>query len=383
MSVNWLTWILKNLNRNRRRTLLTLSSLTASLFLLGALAAAYRFINSPSDSDGTHLVLVVSPRASMTMMMPLWYKDRIAALPGVTAVSPFGYLPGHYGKDDALIPAVALEPAAVFELLSDWKVPAAEKQAFMGEKTAVVAGRKLAEKYGWKLGDHIHLTSSMYNILSLDLTLRGIYTSPNDEGAVAIHWDYLNEAMGRLNEASLFWVRASSAEVVPHLTQAIDAIFRDAPVETRTGTLKQYLLDFLSLLGNVKLMVLWVCGAVVFAVLLVVSNTMGMAIRERTVEIATLRALGYRPRHILALLAGESLLLCAAGGALGLAGSWALARVASGLAVGGLMPAHLTLGGATPAVMASAALSIGLVSTLVPAWRASHSNIAQALRFVG
>jgi putative ABC transport system permease protein len=381
--MNCLTWVLKNLNRNRRRTFLTLSSVTASLFLLGVLGATYRFINSPSDSDGTHLVLVVSPRASMTMLMPLWYRDRIAALPGVTAVSPFGYFPGHYGGDDALIPALAVEPQAIFKLLSDWQVPEAQKRAFEGEKSAVVVGRRLAEKYGWKLGDHIHLTSSMFNSLSLDLTVRGIYTSPNDEGAVAIHWDYLNEAMGRLDKASQFWVRARSAEAVPQLTQAIDAIFRDAPVETRTGTLKQLMLNFLSLLGNVKMMLMGISGGVVFAVLLVVSNTMGMSIRERTVEIATLRALGFRTAQIVRVLVGEAVLLSLCGAALGLMLAEGLTRMISGLTVGGLMPAHLSVGGATLAVMTLVALAIGLLSALVPAYHAARLNIAQSLRSVG
>jgi putative ABC transport system permease protein len=381
--VNWLTWAVKNLKRNRGRTSLTLASLTASLFLLGVLGAVYGFMNSPSNSDGTHLVLVVSPRASMTMLMPLWYRDRIAAVPGVTAVSPFGYFPGHYGKDDALIPAVALEPHSVFELLSDWNVPENEKRAFEGEQSAAVAGRKLAEKYGWKLGDHIHLTSSMYNSLNLDLTVRAIYTSTGDEGALAIHWDYLNEALGRLNKASQFWVRASSAEVVPRLTQAIDAQFRDAPVETRTGTLKQYLLNFLSLLGNVKLMLVGVSGGVVFAVLLVVANTMGMSIRERTVEIATLRALGFRTAQIVRVLVGEAMVLSLSGAVLGLILAAGLTRVVSGLAVGGLMPARLSLSGGTLALMTLVALAVGLLSTLVPAYHAAKQNLAEALRFAG
>jgi putative ABC transport system permease protein len=379
--VNRLTWVLKNLNRDHRRTFLTLASVSTSLFLLGTLGAAYRFINSPSDADGTQLLLVVSPRASMTMTMPLWYEDRIRALPGVEAVSPFGYFPGHYGKDDALIPALALDPQSTFKLLPDWKAPGTEIQAFENEKSAAVAGRKVAEKYGWKIGDHIHLTSAMNNGLSLELTVRAIYSSTNDETALALHWNYLNEALGRTNQASQFWVRARTAEVVPALTQAIDAKFRDAPVETRTGTLKQAMLNFLSLLGNVKLMLLAVSAGVVFAVLLVVANTMGMSIRERTVEIATLRALGFRAGQVMQVLVGEAVLLSLASAALGLGASWALARVASGLAIGGLMPAHLTLGGATLGMMVLVALAIGLLSSLLPAYRAAKLNIARALRF--
>ena len=381
--MNWLPWIVKNLTRNRRRTSLTLASLTVSLFLLGVLGAVYAFMNSPSSSDSTHLVLIVSPRASMTMLMPLWYKDRIAALPGVTAVSPFGYFPGLYGKDDALVPAVALEPHVVFEMLSDWKVPESEKRVFEGEKSAAVAGRKLAQKYGWKLGDRIHLTRGMYNGISLDLTVRALYTSTDDEGALAIHWDYLNEAMGWTNKAPQFWVRAGSAEMMPRLTQSIDALFRNAPVETRTGTLKQVMLNFLSLLGNVKLMLVGVSGGVVFAVLLVVANTMGMSIRERTVEIATLRALGFRTSQIVRVLVGEAVVLSLSGAALGLMLAAAVTRMVSGLAVGGMLPARLSLSGGTLALMTLVALAVGLLSTLLPAYHAAKRNLAEALRFAG
>jgi putative ABC transport system permease protein len=381
--VNWLTWTVKNLNRNRRRTFLTLASVAASLFLLGTLGAAYHFINSPTEADATQLLLMVSPRASMNMTMPLWYEDRIRTLPGVEAVSPFGYFPGHYGKDDTLIPALAVDPAKTFKLLPDWKAPQDEVQAFLSERTAAVVGQSLARKYGWKIGDRIHLNSTQFDGLSLELTVRAIYTSVNDESAIAMHWDYLNEVLGRTNQTSQFWVRAHSAEVVSHLTQAIDATFHDAPVETRTATVKQAMLNFLAGLGDVKLMLLAVSAGVVFAVLLVVANTMGMSIRERTGEIATLRALGFRAAHIVGVLAGEAVLMALAGAALGLGAAAGLARVVSGLSVGGLMPAHLALGGAMAAMLVAVALAVAVASTLVPACRAAKLNIAEALRYVG
>jgi putative ABC transport system permease protein len=381
--VNWLTWILKNLNRNRRRTILTFSSVTTSLFLLGTMGAAYRFINSPTDADGTQLLLMVSPRASMSMTMPLWYETRIATLDGVDAVSPFGYFPGHYGKDNTLIPALAVDPQAAFKLMPDWKTTEEEIRAFENEKAAAVVSEKLARKYGWKIGDRIHLSSAANRGQSLELSVRAIYTSANDESAVALHWDYLNEVTGRTNRASQFWVRAHSAKVVPGLTAAIDTAFRHAPVATRTGTVKQAMLNFLSTLGNVKMMLLAISAGVVFTILLVVANTMGMTIRERTGEIATLRALGFRASHIVGVLAGEAALMTGSGAALGLAGAAALAKLASGQAFGGVMPANLTLSALTAAVLLLVALAVGLSSTLVPAYRAARLNIAEALRFVG
>lgn len=381
--MNWLNWVMKNMFRNGTRTLLTFGSVAASLFLLSMLSVAYRFLDNPDSSDATHLLLVVSPRASMAMQMPLWYQNRIAALPGVAAVSPFGYFPGRYGADDALIPALAFQPDRVFDFFNDWKLPDSEKKAFISEKSAMVAGRKLADKYGWKIGDRIHLTASLFSNLRLELVLRGIYTAPANEDAAAFHFDYLNEALGRSNKASQFWVRARSADDIPRLTRSIDDQFRNASVETRTGTLKQTMLNFLSLLGNVKLMLVIISAAVVFAVLLVVANTMAMSIRERTAEIATLRALGFRRLHILGLLAGESILITLAGAALGSLGAIWVSRLLSGLAIGGAMPANLGIRWPTLALVLTAAVSISVLSTMIPALRASRLNIARALRYVG
>lgn len=380
--MNWPAWVLKNMFRNRTRTLLTFGSVAASLFLLAMLSVAYRFLNSPNDPDRTHLLLVVSPRASMMMQMPLWYKDRIAALPGVATVSPFGYFPGRYGADRAVIPTLAFEPATVFDFFSDWRVSDSERKDFVSERAAAIVGKTLANKYHWSLGQRIHLTSPLYSNLSLELVIRGIYNA-DEADAVAVHWDYLNEVLGRPNTAPQFWVRARSAEDIPRLTQAIDAQFRNAPIETRTGTLKQVMLNFLSLLGNVKLILISVSLAAVFAVLLVVANTMAMSIRERTTEIATLRAIGFRRRYILGLFAAESGLITLAGAAAGCLGAGWLSRVISGLAVGGVMPSNLAVSAPTLGLVLVVALLIALLSTLIPALRASGLNIARALRYVG
>ncbi len=383
--MSWLGWVAKNLLRNRRRTALTVASVAVSLFLVALLAAGYRFLTAPARSGGTELLLLVSPRASMTATMPLWYKDRIAALPGVVAVSPFGYFAGDYGGGSALIPALGFEPHLAFRFFPDWRVSPQAKRRFFGEKQAMIVGRALARKYGWRVGQHIHLTSPLplYSNLSLEFIIAGIYDSPHQMDTAVFHWDYLNNALGSMDEASEFWVRARSAADVPRLTRAIDALFRNAPVPTRTGTLKQAMLDFLNLLGNVKLMLLGIMAAVVFSVLLIVANTMAMSIRERTPEIATLRVLGFRRSQILGVLAAESVALALLGAALGGLGANALARAVSGFAVGGAIPARLAVGGPTFALVALMAVVIALASTMPTAWRAARLSIAEALRYVG
>jgi putative ABC transport system permease protein len=379
----WVRWVFKNLLRNRRRTLLTVPSVAASLFLVALLAAGYRFLNSPPAGDQSGLILAVSPRASMTMSMPLWYKDRIAALPGVGDVSPFDYMAAHYGGNDAVIPALALQAGTALEFFPSWKLPPEQQSAFVREKTGLLVGRSLAEKHSWRVGQRIQFSNSFFMNLSMPFVICGIYDSASGSDDTLFHWDYLNDAAGMKDRPYMFWVRARTASDVPRLTRAIDAMFRNAPVPTRTGTMKQFVLDWLNLLGNVKLMLLGVMGAVVFSVLLVVANAMAMTIRERTTEIAVLRALGFRRRQILELLTAEAIALAFAGAVVGSVAAKGVAVALSGIAVAGAVPARLAVDGSTFLLVTAVGLGIALASTLAPAYQASRTHLADALRFAG
>jgi putative ABC transport system permease protein len=373
--------VVKNLFRNLPRSLLTAASVAVSISLVAVFCATYRYIDAPLTPGSFHLMLMVAPRTSMMVPLPLSYGGRIAALPGVAAASPITVVDGLYGSEDALLWALAFDPATFFKIFPDWKMPPEQRQAFVSEKTAAIAGRKTAEKYGWKTGDRIHLRSPSYNV-TLDLTLRGIYTS-EDESFTGIHWDYLNDAQGHRNKAGWFWVRARSAEDIPRLMQEIDAQFRNSEVETRTQPMNQWVLDMLAMLGDVKLILICVSAAVVFAILLVVANTMGMSIRERTAELAVLRALGFQTQQVLGLLAAESLAISLTGGTLGCLMAWTLLKLTAGYQVGGAMPISIQVDAASVGVALGVAIGISLASTLIPAYRASRVNIAEALRFVG
>jgi len=374
--------VVKNVLRDRRRTLLTISSVAVSIFLLAVFCATYRYINAPLTPGGFSLLLMVTPRASLIIPLPLSYGERIRKLPGVAAVSPVNMVDGFYGGQESPLWALAFDAEALWKIFPDWHLSPEQRQAFVSEKTALIAGRKIAQKYGWKLGDRIHLRSSSYN-LTLDLILRGIYSSSEDETLLGFHWDYLNDAQGHPNKPGGFWVRAQSAEEVPRLMQEIDAQFRNAEMETRTQPMKQWMLDLLNMLGNVKLILVSISAAVVFAVLLIVANTMSMSIRERTAELAVLRTLGFQTRQVLGLLAAESLGIALLGAIAGCLMAWTALTLTAGYQVGGAMPVYIQVDAATVGVALGVAIGISLASTLIPAYRASRANIAQALRFVG
>ena len=200
---------------------------------------------------------------------------------------------------------------------------------------------------------------------------------------MAFHWDYLNEVLGRPNKVGAFWVTARSAEDVPRLMQVIDGEFRNSDVETRTQPMKQFVLDLLSMLGNIKLILLGISAAVVFAVLLIVSNSMGMSIRERSAELAVMRALGFRTGHVLGTLTAESLAIGISGAALGCLAAAILFALASGYQMSGAMPLHIQIDAPSVGMALIVAIVISLASTLLPAYRAARIEIAQALRSVG
>ena len=375
--------VIKNVLRNRRRTILTVGSVCVSVFLLAIFFSTYRYLNEPPGLDRTHLVLMVANRVSITNPMPVRYRARIENVRGVSAVSPIFWFDARYKNRDNIIPTLACDPEKIFRIFSDWKISEEQRRGFIGEQDAMIAGRKVAEKYGWKIGDHVHVSSPNYLNVPVDLVMRGVYTSPGDEGYLAFHWSYLNEALGRPNMAGYFYVLADSAEDVPLVMKTIDEQFRNSSVETRTQTVKQVALSFLGWLGNVKQILLIVTGAVVFAVMLVVANTMAMSIRERTTEIAVLRALGFRVSQLLVMLTAEAAAIAVAGAVLGCI----LASVAcvwtAHYRIGGAMRLNLHVDVATVGATLVAALVISLASTLIPAYGASRSNIARAIRFVG
>ena len=375
-------FVTRNLLRNPRRTLLTTGSVAVSICLLASFFATYRYMQAPPTPGSFDLVLMVTSRTSLMGSLPLQYAQRISRLPGQVAVTPVNMVDALYGGEDKVFFALACDPDAIFQVRNDWRMPEDQRRAFREEKVALVCSRSIAQKHGWKLGDRIQLRSGGYH-LTLDLVLRGIYASNDDESLMAFHWDYLNELQGRPNKVGAFWVMARSAEDVPRLMQVIDGEFRNSDAETRTQPMKQFVLDLLSMLGNVKLILLGISGAVVFAVLLIVSNSMGMSIRERTAELAVMRALGFRTRQVLGMLTAESLAIGISGAALGCLTAAILFTLASGYQMSGAMPLHIQIDAPTVGMAMIAAAVISLVSTLLPAYRASRIEIAQALRFVG
>lgn len=377
--MKWAELVLKNLLRNPRRTLLTVVSMAVSILLLTTLFGAYRFMSGPPRLDRSHLVLMVRPATSGALPLPVSYGDQIAVLPGVAAVTAFNWVTAEYGAEDAQLNGFACDPAVILRVFSSWQLSPEETRAFIAERTALIVAERTATRFGWRLGQRITLRP-LGGLPPLELVLRGIYRSDAMNSQLAFHWEYWNEIQRRRDTAMGFWVLASNPEVLTGVIEGIDAMFRNSPVQTKTETLKQVVLNFLGLLGNVKLMLLIISCAVVFAILLIVANTMAMTIRERTAEIGVLRALGFRQRHVLGLLTAESLSITLAGSLAGSLGAMGVFHAAESLKIGGAMPVGLEFDVPAGGFILAVAVGVSLLSTFLPANHAARLNIAAALR---
>jgi len=244
-----------------------------------------------------------------------------------------------------------------------------------------VAGRRLIEKYHWKIGDRITLIGSPFGITP-EFILRGTFTGgPDDQ--FYFHYDYLNEALHEFNQVSLFWIRVERPEIAARVGQAIDQTFRDTDSETKTEAEGAFLLSFIAMLGNVRGIILMIGSAVTFAVLLIVANSVAMSIRERVTEAAVLRSLGFTSHQVLALFVGESLALTVGGALVGVGGAKLLYAVLALKKIGTFVFADMRMRGETVLFCMVLSIILAVFSASLPAYRAAKINIAEALRYTG
>jgi putative ABC transport system permease protein len=322
MKLARLMW--KNATRNPRRSVLTILSITVSIFLVSSLQAILSNLQRLGEgSDTSNLRVIVHRATSITQPLPIKYLQTVEALPDVKYAAGITWFGGYYIDQQNFFANFATTTDNFEKIFDEFRIPPEQLAAWKHERTAVLVGRKLMEKFKWRLGQRITLKGTIYPI-DPELIIRGVYTDPSDESqerALYFHWDYLDEALGRPGQVGSLSVKAGSAADVPKLMDRIDSLFRNTDAETKTETEKAFNLSFVAMLGDVKLLLNAVSLAVIFTILLVAGNTMAMSIRERTGEVAVLKTLGFRRRAILILLVGESLVITLLGGVFGALGA--------------------------------------------------------------
>lgn len=374
-------FIARNALRNRRRFVLTIFSVALSLFLLALLQVVLRGLTDPAASEEAALRLVVRHKVSLANMLFAKYQPRIERMPGVVACTKLLWFGGVYQDEKNFFPQFACDAEALFKVMADARIDAPQLARFIQQRNACVVGRKSMERFGWRVGQHITLLGAMWPC-NPELEIVGQFTGGVDESSLYFHHEYVDELLGNQGITGLFWLRADSPASASALVERIDAEFANSDAETVTETEHSFQIGFVSLLGNLKLLIGSICTVIVFTLLLVTAGTMSMAIRERVKEIAILKALGFPGSHVFGLILVESFALAIIGGMIGLAGAWCALHAVDFYKVSRGMFVHFAL---TPMILSrtlAAAAVLGLVSCVVPAWTATRRSVVEGLRDV-
>jgi putative ABC transport system permease protein len=378
-----ISFVAKSTFRNKRRSLLTVASIAFSLLLLSIMLSVWRSFYIDKGAPDSALRIMTRHKVSLANFLPIYYREKIRAVPGVVHVVPMTWFGGKY-KDDKpenFFAQFATDSDEYFEVAADKVMPADQLAAWKRDRAGCVADEQLVKKHNWKIGEHIILQGSIFPA-NLDLTLRGIYTIDPPNSALYFHAKYLEESVSWFKDtAGFYFTRVDTAEHMPVAAHAIDDIFHGTPVPTKSESEQAFKLDFINTLGSVKAFILGICGAVLFTTLLVCANTMAMSIRERTREVAVLRTLGFTRGSILQLLLGESIAISLIGGLCGVTLATAAIMFMARPGIG--LPVSMHMTAATALFVICVAFLVGFVSGLIPSYRASKLGIVDALRYIG
>lgn len=378
--------LLRNVFRYKLRTYLTILGITIAILAFGLLrtvvSAWYAGVEASSASR-----LVTRNSISLIFSLPLSYKEKIRHIDGVKLVSYGNWFGGIYIDEKNFFPNFAVEPKSYFELYPEFILPPDQLDAFIRYRKAFVAGRKLVEKYGWKIGDTVILKGTIFPG-NWEFVLRGIYKGKDkstDETMFFFNWDYLNESLktrhGRSDHVGFYMIGVTDPNLSGEVSVAIDKTFKNTLAETLTETEKAFQMSFVSMSEAIVIAIQLVSFVVIIIIMAVVANTMAMTARERFVEYAVFKTLGFGKWHIAGLIFGESLLITMTGCALGIVLTFPTAKT-FGDAMSTYFPVF-NVSTETIYMDIAASIIVGIAAAIIPACRAINISIAEGLRRIG
>lgn len=387
--MRFLPLILKNLLRKKTRTLLTIGSIVFPLLVIAFLGTFFRALELTDPAKAGNFRVVTRHKVGLTTPIPSAWARQIDPLPGVLATTVLAQFRGIYRDESAanIFPRFATDASTFLRVFDDAVIVEGSAEAWQKDRSSALVGERLVKKYGWKLGDRIVIRGTLYPV-DLDLVVAAVYRLPYEtSGSVFFHREYLEEAWPPFRgQVTTIWARVKDNAAEARLPAEIDALFENSPFPTKSDSESAFLTGFVQLLGNVKLLFVSLGAVLVVVIVLVAANTMAMSTRERVVEIAVMRTLGYTRGRVVALIVVESLVMALAAAALGLA----LFCAAFASMRGRLIDTRLSQFAAGmrifPEVLAFAvatAVLIGVLAALVPALRAAERKIVDGLRFAG
>lgn len=385
--MHFLKLILRNMLRHKLRTGLTVLGLVIAILAFGLLRTVVDAWYAGAESASSTR-LVTRNSISLVFPLPIHYQERIRRAEGVTAISHATWFGGVYVTEKNFFPQFAVDAKTYFNLYPEYLISATEMKAFTVDRKGCVIGRKLADTYGFKVGDTIPLRGTIYPG-AWSFTVRAIYDGAKvgtDTSQFFFHWDYLNETMKktgarRTDHIGVYVIQISDADRAAEISNEVDAMFRNSLAETLTETEKAFQLGFVAMTEAIVVAIRIVSFVVIAIILAVMANTMAMTARERTREYATLKALGFGPRFLTALIYGESLAIAVSGAVIGILLTFPVADQFS-KQVGTLFPVF-GVSVETVYMQIAAAVAVGFAAAILPAVRAARVSIVEGLRSIG
>lgn len=377
----------RNAFRHKLRTLLTILGITVAILAFGLLqtvvSAWYAGVNASSATR-----LITRNAVSLVFSLPISYQERIRRIEGVASVSYANWFGGVYITEKNFFPNFAIEPHSYLALYPEFVVEPDQKRAFIADRKGCLIGRKLAERYGWKIGDSVPLKGTVFPG-DWEFVVRGIYSGADkstDESQFFFHWNYLNETLKktiprRADQTGIYLIGLKNPQSAAEVSLAVDATFKNSLAETLTETEKAFQLSFVAMTEAIVVAIQIVSFVVIIIIMVVVANTMAMTARERIGEYAIFKAMGFKGYHIAGLIFGESLFITICGGAVGILLTFPVAR-AFGDLMGQFFPIF-QVARSTIYMDILFCLLVGIIAGLFPAWRAVGIKIADGLRRVG
>ena len=388
--MKFLPLVFKNFFRKKTRTTLTIISIVLPLLMICFMGTFLRLLDAPDPAETRGMFRIVTRhKVGIVNPLPVSYVEKIRQLDGALAVSQSNWFGGKYIDDSArnFFARLAVEPETFIKVFDEATIVQGSAAEWFSDRSGCLVGQALMKKYGWRLGDQVTLVGDIYPV-TIRLTIRAVYTVPDgDDLALFFNRKYLEEAYPSFQgTVGTIWTRARDGAAATRLADEIDQMFENSPYPTQTESEKAFQMSFVSMLGNVKLLITSLGVIIVLVIVVIAANTMALSARERITEMAVLRTLGFGRGTILMMILGESLVLALIGGLLGL-GIFVLGfnplkkslmdSPIAGFAAGmTLFPEVLMLGfGVT--------ILVGLFAGLIPAIRASQRPITEGLRHLG
>ncbi len=375
------TFVMKNALRNKRRAALTILSVGVSLFLFVMLLVTLRELTLPPEDVGASLRIIVRNKVSLASPLPYKQLPVIDKIPGVAAVCPFTFFGGNYKGDERFtsFAQFAVDPVRFTNVAVDAKCPADQIEAWIRDRASCIVGQDTATRYKLKVGDKMQFAGTFYPV-DLDLKIAGIYHGTPDDRNVFFHHKYLDEAQGGATTVGTWWLRATSAEEAPRVTERINKAFANTSAEVRAETERAFQMSFISMWGNIQVLIGSISTVVVFTLLLVSVSTMSMAIRERFRELAVLKALGFKMRDLFGFILAESFGLAMVGALFGAGGAWLFFHI---IDIQKLTNGIFLAFEVTPRILGRAfavAALLGIISAVGPAIAVARTSVVQGLK---